>query len=275
MRIRERLAPMSPYHIALLVMAAIVIALAVALLSPLSPQLTISIAGGLIATLLVTAFGWLRKVPSPPRVWPRRDRVRPTLADRMERAREDLFLVGFSFETTLKDQGKLLVQALNGNPDLTVRMLMLNPSSPHAQAHAPFSARPLAARFALTEDLLRQLYDALSDDARHRLEVRATHYLPRFAARVFDRKSMLIGFYLLNSAAFGNPMIEVKRSHHREAFDGIRRSLLAMYDYDRTPPNVEIIQNGRWYGLPRPPKPGPAPTAPAPQPTGGSDTNEQ
>lgn len=207
--------------------------------------------------IVVTALGWLAKLPSPPQIWPNRDSLTPSLMSRMEQAQTSLFLVGFSLETTFKDYAGTLARALIDNSGLHVRILMLHPDSLHVRAHQIFSTRPVAERIRGTVNgFLKELFDALTPEARHRLQVRATHYLPRFAARVFDDSTMLLNFYLFKSRAHENPVIELRRDLHKESFAGILRSLDELFHYGDTQqecnrPNHRIVENGRWYGLPK------------------------
>jgi len=189
------------------------------------------------------------------RVWPERDVVSPSFRERLEDAKEDLFLVGFSFETLFKDRDDALKSALKKG--VKVKVLMLHPDALHATAHDEFSSRGMRVKETIeyvVEQYLKPLYDALDKSWKEQLDVRATYYLPRFAARIYDKKRMLLNFYLYESRASINPVIEIRHDHHMEVYNKFHKSLEGLFEYEGGKkgghPNHKFIENGHWNPLP-------------------------
>lgn len=188
-------------------------------------------------------------------VWDDRDKVSPSFNKRITLASKSIFFVGFTFETTFKDYGKFLKDALMTHSNLEVKLLMIHPNSLHVSAHQYFTDRDLKRH--INEGInsrLKSLCDELNPSAQERLNVRATYYLPRFAARIFDDEVMLLNFYLLKAKAHVNPVIEIRRDKHEQVFNRIFSSLNEMFkigdDGKATHSNYHIIENGNWHGLP-------------------------
>ena len=189
-------------------------------------------------------------------VWSDRDRVRPSLRKRMQSAEKSLFLVGLSFESLYKDHREVLLEALKKG--VTVRTLMLHPASKHVDAHQEFATRNVRESINTTVEYhLKSFYakyKRLESAHKGQLNVRATYYLPRFAARIVDDKNMVLNLYLFNSKAHENPVIEICRDRHEQECETILTSLEELFDYGGESaaghPNCRIIENGRWKGLP-------------------------
>lgn len=131
---------------------------------------------------------------------------------------------------------------------------MMHPASDHVIAHQPFRDDSRIAQIETAEQRLKALFEELTPDERKRLHVRASYYLPRFAARVFDEETMLVKFYLYKSRAQGNPVIELHHERNEAEFACILQSLNTKFERGVETKvdemrNRKVIHNGKWYGL--------------------------
>ena len=131
---------------------------------------------------------------------------------------------------------------------------MIHPDSPHVNAHQEFTDRDIRRNiFEIVNKRLKSLYEELTPSAQKRLKVRATYYLPRFAARIYDDEIMLLNLYLYGSKAHANPVIEICRDNHEDEFNRILKSLNDLFsigdDGKALHPNHAIVENGVWHGL--------------------------
>lgn len=192
---------------------------------------------------------WLRRVDddrkhgerlAPVPIWKSRENLSFPMGDRMERAGRSLFLVGFSFESLFTDQKRALSNALR-HPGLEVRILMVDPSSLHMEAHQAFTDRNLDEAMAKTLRRARDWFSGLPPSASSRVSVRLTQYLVRFAARIYDGNTMLINFYLYRSRAGQNPVIELSRARHQYPFEAIKSSIESLWS------EAEVVaEAGQW-----------------------------
>ena len=216
------------------------------------------------ATARLELAAWLQSVteesvqatPKHVRIWRGRDKVSPSFYDLLKEAKRRIFLVGFSFETMLVHHGLDLSEALNNNPSLTAKILMLHPRSKHVIAHQEFRKGPIAEKImGVIDHDVHGIYQQLSPSAKKRLDVRLTNYLPRFAVRLYD-DVMLLNFYLYKRRAQINPVIEIHSTDHDEEFDGILYAMEELFQYqgdpaEGYPPNHKVIDDGKWVGPPR------------------------
>jgi hypothetical protein len=191
------------------------------------------------------------------RVWSSRHKVNPSFSDRINSATKSIFFIGFTFEATMRDYSELFKDALTNNSNLMIKLLLIHPDSLHVSAHQDFTVRNIAGNIDEAINVrLKSLFDTLSPSARRRLMVRATYYLPRFAARIFDDEVMLLNFYLYGIQAQANPVIEVCHDKHEKEFNRILTSLNDLFDAgvgnngNTKRPNHLIIDGGTWNGLP-------------------------
>ena len=196
-------------------------------------------------------------VSKRPRMWIVREDVRPPFRNRVLAAKEDILLVGIALDTVVQNYLEEFVTALETQSNLRLRVLMLHPDSLHARAHQEFATYDLKSTVRGTIDgPLCTLYHRLSEKARRRLDIRLTHYLPRFSCRVVD-STMLINFYLLHRRAQSNPTIEFRRNKHSDEFDCMYSGLNELFAYDGSRskaaaphPNLRITEEGKWLGWP-------------------------
>ena len=128
---------------------------------------------------------------------------------------------------------------------------MLHPDSLHAEAHEAFSDREVREEIRGVINQMKSFLNDLDQDVKKNLDIRLTHYLPRFAAKVFDHNTMLLNFYMYKSRAQENPVIEVSRSNHNEVFSSILKSLEILFNIkaDSKQANHELIIDGKWNQL--------------------------
>jgi hypothetical protein len=230
------------------------------------PDLSIGVAGSLIASLItlviIFIFNLNKTLPSTDTesaeglsIWGSRKEVQPSLKDRIRSAKKSIYYVGFTFETALIEYRDCFKDAIKNNNKLDVRFLLIHPDSMHIRAHQDFTDRDIkVAVLEVVNKRMQNLFKELSESEKKRLRIRATHYLPRFAARVFDKEVILINFYLYKSKAQVNPVIEIRRDTHAEEFDRISNSLDELFDIDdnddQLHPNHLVTKDGEWFGVP-------------------------
>jgi hypothetical protein len=157
------------------------------------------------------------KEPKSPRLWKNRHELLPSLSRRIELAKKSIFLVGFSLKSTLDHHRNVLVDTLNDNLKLKVKMLMVHPDSLHVPAHEPFADRIVSKEIPEVLGQLESLYNDLNGSAKKRIDARLTDYLPRFAVKAFDNETMLINLYIYKSRAQENPVFEINKTSNTGA----------------------------------------------------------
>lgn len=187
-------------------------------------------------------------------IWSDRHEVTPSFLNRIKSTKKSIFFVGFTFETTLRDYSEYFKDQLMNNPELEIKLLLSHPNSIHVAAHQLFSSRQLETNiYDSVDNRLKSLYEELSPSAQKRLTVKATYYLPRFAARIFDEETMLLNFYLYKTPAQVNPVIQLCSKENENEFNRINLSLNNMFNIGENEtekfPNHRIIENGKWFGL--------------------------
>lgn len=214
----------------------------------------IGASGAVIAALIPIVLTIERRKQKGLQVWADRANISPPIIERIISSQKSLFFVGFTFGTTLKDHGEYIKTALMTHNNLEIKLLMVHPDSPHVTEHQNFSNRNIQNQLHDGIAELHALFDELSPAAQGRIKARATYYLPRFSARIFDDEIMLLNFYLYKSKAHVNPVIEIHRDKHEKEFSQIFNNLNEMFkigDDENAPrPNHHIIENGNWNGLP-------------------------
>jgi len=211
------------------------------------PEFAINTASSILATIIAFISGWLFQLflnekNKPVIIWGSRDQVNPRFRKRLNELEKNLFMIGMSFESTFNNYKEPLKEALKKN--IKVKILLLDPFSQHVDAHQPFSDRNLRAAILETiNGRLKKLYDDLSESERKNIEVKTTEYLPRFSANIWDGSKMFLNFYLYESKANNNPVIELKKKKNKKEFDAILNSLNSLFDVGS---NRSIISNGKW-----------------------------
>jgi len=242
----------------IIILSSILLAVLILLLWRVNPGFLVSVTAGLVATGIwayINFFNPMKFFSDSVKLWSNRNEIDPSICKRIKSAKRSLFFVGFSFEGVLHDHSGLIKDILLKNENLEIKMLMLHPDSLHVVAHQDFTDRDIKRNiYEVVNKRLKSLFDGLSPSAQRRLQVRATYYLPRFAARIFDDDIMIINFYLYRSRAHENPVIEIRRGKHEKEFIHILNSLNNIFhigdDGGPRKPNHTIIENGKWYGLP-------------------------
>lgn len=208
------------------------------LLTALS-ALLLGIVTGIKAARFLKKRGYIR-------IWPNRAGVEPRIEKRFHNAKKSIFLYGLSFEGTLNSHKEDLVKAIQRGVE--VKILMLYYKSKHVEAHQEFSDRTLKPK--LEENVVLRLhdlfYESLTESDRVRLAIRATNYLPRFSANIWDNKDLYINFYLYKSSASDNPVVLINDRESPTEFKKIKKTLDALFD---DPDNVHITENGKWKGF--------------------------
>ncbi len=186
-----------------------------------------------------------------PPIWQNRHDLCPSLSRRIEISNESIFYVGFSLKSTFDHYRNVLSKSLNEKPQLKVNMLMAHPDSLHTEAHEIFSDREVKKEIRGVINQMKSFFSDLDQDAKKNIDIRLTHYLPRFAAKVFDHNTMLLNFYLYKSRAQENPVIEVFKSKHDEVFSNILKSLKNLFNFkaENKQANHELIKDGKWNQL--------------------------
>lgn len=191
------------------------------------------------------------------RLWKNRHEVSPSLSKRIELSKETIFFVGVTLESTFAHYRNVLLDALNNNPKLKVRMMMLHPDSLHVDAHQLFATHKIRDEIIDVIKSMESFYYDLDRSAKNNLDITLTHYLPRFAAKIFDNKTMLLNFYLYKSRAQENPVLEIDSNDHNEEFKSILTALNKLYNYETNEegrfPNHRLLHDGKWNGLPNNP----------------------
>jgi hypothetical protein len=184
-------------------------------------------------------------------IWENRHELRPSLGARIRNSKEDIFFVGFSLKSTFDHYRNVLTEILHGNRRPRIRMLMVHPNSLHAEAHETFSDREVRKEIRGVLHQMESFYNDLDLDAKNNIDIRLTHYLPRFAAKVFDYKTILLNLYMYKSRAQENPVIEITKSKHEVVFNNVIKSLTNLFNLkmDHKHANHELILNGKWNQL--------------------------
>jgi len=126
--------------------------------------------------------------------------------------------------------------------------MRLPPGSRHVEGHQEFSDRVLRPKIEENIELRMQklFVEALTKEERTRLTLRATNYLPRFSANIWDDKDLYINFYLYKSSASDNPVIFLNDQANAAAFKKIKQSLDDLFD---DPDITHVAEGGKWNGL--------------------------
>ena len=180
------------------------------------------------------------------RIWPNRASVVPRIEKRFRDAKRSIFLYGLSLEGTMNSHKAELVDALKRGVE--VKILMLHPGSRHVEGHQEFSDRVLRPKIEENIELRMQklFVEALTKEERTRLTLRATNYLPRFSANLWDDKDLYINFYLYKSSASDNPVIFMNDRTNAAAFRKIKKSLDDLFS---DPDTARVAEDGKWIGL--------------------------
>jgi hypothetical protein len=190
------------------------------------------------------------KSESKIKIWENREKVEPSFIDRIKSTKKSLFLIGVTFESTFKDHKDILFETIKKNSGLRVKILLLHPDSLHIDAHKEFTDRRDMS-YNIKEAInfrFKDIYDRLSEDQRERIEIRATHYLPRIAIRIFDDEIMLLNLYLYDSKAHNNPVFEICRSNNEKEFLKIRGTVDELFCYgdveNKSHSNHHVLKDG-------------------------------
>ncbi|ETR66390.1 MAG: hypothetical protein OMM_05677 [Candidatus Magnetoglobus multicellularis str. Araruama] len=192
-------------------------------------------------------------------LWPHKEALR--ISERLKSAKEEIFIVGFTLETTMQYYQDIFKNALDN--EVTIKLLFTHPESSHVIAHQYFSDRDIKANIYTVNRRLKSFFESLSSSAKNKIRVKATYYLPRFSAVIVDNDVIMINFYLFNSSAQSNPALEIYRCKLRKEFDQIKNSLENLFniesnnepfienqDIKKMPPNFNIIENGKFNDFP-------------------------
>jgi len=179
------------------------------------------------------------------------------MSERLKSAKKEIFIVGFTLETTMQFYSEIFKKALENKVKL--RLLFTHPESSYVTAHQPFANRDLKVTIHSFIQKLKSFFESLDDeDAKNRIQVKATYYLPRFSAVIIDNELMMLNFYMFKSPAQCNPSLEIYRCKYRKEFDQIKNSLENIFNIEsstesfnennsslmRVPPNYIIVENG-------------------------------
>jgi SAM-dependent methyltransferase len=102
------------------------------------------------------------------------------------------------------DKGGKVSEALKSSlaKGVGATIIMLNPESASAQAHAPYypleSSATAEVHYNKALDFLGDLFKSLDDGSKARLEVLLSNYMPRFRTIVIDGKRVYLYAYLYN-----------------------------------------------------------------------------
>jgi len=181
------------------------------------------------------------------------------MSEKLKSAKKEIFIVGFTLETTMQFYSEIFKKALENK--VTLKLLFTHPESSYVTAHQPFANRDLKATIHNFIKKLKSFFESLNDDAKNRIRVKATYYLPRFSAVIIDNELMMINFYMFKSPAQSNPALEIYRCKYRKEFDQIKNSLENIFNIEsstesfnenksplimRDPPNFIIVENGKF-----------------------------
>lgn len=173
-----------------------------------------------------------------------RDEVKNSFKDRMKSVEANLLIVGLTLESILIGYKPTLENLLNSNRK--VKLLLLDPTSKHAEGHQPYSDRNIVLSIIETLDgRLKDLFNNLSIEARHNLEVKVTKYLPRFSAEIIDELELYINFHLYKSKANNNPVMYIKKIDAPDEFYSFYSSINKLYNDTENC----IVKNGEWIGF--------------------------
>jgi SAM-dependent methyltransferase len=127
-----------------------------------------------------------------------------------------------------------------------VTIIMLNPNSASARAHAPYyfleSSGTSEAHYNKAFELLSGLFESLENDSKDRLEVLLSNYMPKFRTIVVDKELIYLYLYMYGKDVNDYPDFALEKRDPIAA-----RIIESMYNLRDTPEIIPYIRDGKIY----------------------------
>ncbi|HKP87336.1 MAG TPA: methyltransferase domain-containing protein [Blastocatellia bacterium] len=138
-----------------------------------------------------------------------------------------------------------------------VSLIMLNPKSKYARAHAPYheleSERSAKDQHQTALEFLVELFDTLEGDAKGRLEVLLSNYMPRFRTVIIDDSQIHLYLYMYDDDVSDHPDFVLEKDAYTSATPEetnatlFARVLKSTYNLINAPEVIPFIRDASVY----------------------------